>query len=268
MVGSAEYRICRDGSRGQHWQCRAESDARQHDRAGDRNTASRHIAADHAGCSIPERYCAKYNRPRLYFAQRDPWKYHTRIDTKHNRTGIDLAGRNSGHYNSWIYVAERDAEYAEYDCAWFNFTDNAGNQYDSWCNFTQPHSEYDDSWNDAADDASRKHTTSDHATRRFVILEQRRHYYSALTIRSAIKFFQGWAHHRPARFRLCVCTRIQGLRFAPSIIPLREESIMVDYVLRVPTTEPSPPPVQEPTEPPENPDVPVREPEPDVPNQI
>lgn len=43
---------------------------------------------------------------------------------------------------------------------------------------------------------------------------------------------------------------------------------MVHYALRVPTTEPSPPPVQEPPEPPENPDVPVREPEPDVPNQI
>jgi hypothetical protein len=42
---------------------------------------------------------------------------------------------------------------------------------------------------------------------------------------------------------------------------------MLPYTLRAPV-EPSPTPVQDPIYPPENPDVPVREPEPDDPNQI
>ena len=42
---------------------------------------------------------------------------------------------------------------------------------------------------------------------------------------------------------------------------------MLPYTLRAPV-EPSPTPVQDPIDPPENPDVPVREPEPDDPNQI
>ena len=42
---------------------------------------------------------------------------------------------------------------------------------------------------------------------------------------------------------------------------------MTEYFLRTPA-EPAPPPIQEPTDPPENPDVPVREPDPDEPNQI
>ncbi len=40
------------------------------------------------------------------------------------------------------------------------------------------------------------------------------------------------------------------------------------YSLRIPSPEPIPPPVRDPVDPPENPDIPVREPEPDVPNQI
>jgi len=39
------------------------------------------------------------------------------------------------------------------------------------------------------------------------------------------------------------------------------------YALRTPA-EPSVPPIQDPIDPPENPDVPVREPEPDDPGQI
>jgi hypothetical protein len=42
---------------------------------------------------------------------------------------------------------------------------------------------------------------------------------------------------------------------------------MHSYKFRAPA-EPSPPPIQDPIDPPENPDVPVREPEPDDPNQI
>jgi len=42
---------------------------------------------------------------------------------------------------------------------------------------------------------------------------------------------------------------------------------MAPYTLRAPV-EPFPTPVPHPIEPPENPDVPVREPEPDDPNQI
>jgi hypothetical protein len=42
---------------------------------------------------------------------------------------------------------------------------------------------------------------------------------------------------------------------------------MLQMELRIPG-EPSPPPIQEPTEPPEHPDIPVREPEPDEPNDI
>jgi hypothetical protein len=41
----------------------------------------------------------------------------------------------------------------------------------------------------------------------------------------------------------------------------------LEYRLRTPA-EPEPFPVREPPAPPENPDLPVREPEPDVPNQI
>jgi hypothetical protein len=41
----------------------------------------------------------------------------------------------------------------------------------------------------------------------------------------------------------------------------------LEYALRIPA-EPSPPPIQDPIDPPENPDVPVREPEPDDPGQI
>lgn len=37
--------------------------------------------------------------------------------------------------------------------------------------------------------------------------------------------------------------------------------------LRIPS-EPAPPPIKEPTEPPENPDVPIREPEPNEPAEI
>ncbi len=40
-----------------------------------------------------------------------------------------------------------------------------------------------------------------------------------------------------------------------------------EYELRSPA-DPQPFPVQEPPDPPENPDMPVREPEPEVPNQI
>jgi hypothetical protein len=40
-----------------------------------------------------------------------------------------------------------------------------------------------------------------------------------------------------------------------------------EYELRSPA-DPQPFPVQEPPDPPENPDLPVREPEPEVPNQI
>ena len=39
------------------------------------------------------------------------------------------------------------------------------------------------------------------------------------------------------------------------------------YQLRIPS-EPSPPPIQDPVNPPENPDVPVREPDPEEPGQI
>ena len=39
------------------------------------------------------------------------------------------------------------------------------------------------------------------------------------------------------------------------------------YELRTPA-EPYPPPIQEPVEPPENPDVPIREPDPEDPGQI
>jgi len=46
-----------------------------------------------------------------------------------------------------------------------------------------------------------------------------------------------------------------------------EEIPMSEYVLRAPA-EPSPPPIQDPIDPPENPDVPVREPDPEDPGQI
>jgi hypothetical protein len=46
-----------------------------------------------------------------------------------------------------------------------------------------------------------------------------------------------------------------------------QEIDMPPYTLRAPV-EPSPTPVHNPIDPPENPDVPVREPEPDDPNQI
>jgi len=41
----------------------------------------------------------------------------------------------------------------------------------------------------------------------------------------------------------------------------------MSYDLRI-SSEPSPPPIQDPIDPPENPDIPIREPEPDEPNQI
>ena len=41
----------------------------------------------------------------------------------------------------------------------------------------------------------------------------------------------------------------------------------VEFLLRVPS-EPAPPPIQEPVDPPENPDMPVREPDPEDPGQI
>jgi len=39
------------------------------------------------------------------------------------------------------------------------------------------------------------------------------------------------------------------------------------YDLRIPS-EPAPPPIQDPIDPPENPDMPVREPDPEDPGQI
>jgi len=41
----------------------------------------------------------------------------------------------------------------------------------------------------------------------------------------------------------------------------------IEYSLRIPS-EPAPPPLQDPIDPPENPDVPVREPDPEDPGQI
>ena len=46
-----------------------------------------------------------------------------------------------------------------------------------------------------------------------------------------------------------------------------EEMPMSEYVFRAPS-EPSPPPIQDPIDPPENPDAPVREPDPEEPGQI
>lgn len=46
-----------------------------------------------------------------------------------------------------------------------------------------------------------------------------------------------------------------------------EEMPMCEYVFRSPA-EPSPPPIQDPIDPPENPDAPVREPDPEEPGQI
>ena len=49
---------------------------------------------------------------------------------------------------------------------------------------------------------------------------------------------------------------------------MRLESVTrFEYSLRIPS-EPAPPPIQEPHDPPENPDVPVREPDPEDPGQI
>ncbi len=42
---------------------------------------------------------------------------------------------------------------------------------------------------------------------------------------------------------------------------------MAELNVRMPA-EPALPPIQEPPDPPENPDVPIREPDPDLPNQI
>lgn len=47
----------------------------------------------------------------------------------------------------------------------------------------------------------------------------------------------------------------------------REENLERTYRMRIPS-EPSPPPIQNPPDPPGNPDAPVREPEPAVPGQI
>ena len=49
---------------------------------------------------------------------------------------------------------------------------------------------------------------------------------------------------------------------------MRPESVTrFAYRLRI-HSEPAPPPIQEPRDPPENPDVPVREPDPEDPGQI
>jgi hypothetical protein len=43
--------------------------------------------------------------------------------------------------------------------------------------------------------------------------------------------------------------------------------VLVVHKFRIPS-EPAPPPIQEPLDPPENPDVPIREPDPEDPGQI
>jgi len=48
---------------------------------------------------------------------------------------------------------------------------------------------------------------------------------------------------------------------------LESSGYELSYRLRMPA-EPTLPPIQEPPTPPENPDMPVREPDPDMPNQI
>lgn len=48
---------------------------------------------------------------------------------------------------------------------------------------------------------------------------------------------------------------------------MQNDSASTSYAFRIPS-EPAPPPIQEPHDPPENPDVPVREPDPDDPGQI
>jgi hypothetical protein len=56
-----------------------------------------------------------------------------------------------------------------------------------------------------------------------------------------------------------------SLRHLKSMIQFR--GFTGDLHLRIPS-EPLPPPIQEPLDPPENPDVPVREPDPEDPGQI
>ena len=54
---------------------------------------------------------------------------------------------------------------------------------------------------------------------------------------------------------------------AMKIKMLESSGYELSYRLRMPA-EPTLPPIQEPPTPPENPDMPVREPDPDMPNQI
>jgi len=51
------------------------------------------------------------------------------------------------------------------------------------------------------------------------------------------------------------------------MVMIRFHDLSAHLELRIPS-EPLPPPIQEPFDPPENPDVPVREPDPEDPGQI
>jgi len=75
------------------------------------------------------------------------------------------------------------------------------------------------------------------------------------------------------RFRLRGCD-FGGCHFpvpasenAMKIKMLESSGYELSYRLRMPA-EPTLPPIQEPPTPPENPDMPLREPDPDMPNQI
>lgn len=53
----------------------------------------------------------------------------------------------------------------------------------------------------------------------------------------------------------------------PHLSRMQKDPVSLSYQFRFPS-EPAPPPIQEPLDPPENPDVPVREPDPEDPGQI
>jgi hypothetical protein len=62
---------------------------------------------------------------------------------------------------------------------------------------------------------------------------------------------------------------VDGFRFVTvwHLTTMQPDRSIAGYSFRIPS-EPSPPPIQDPIDPPENPDVPVREPDPEDPGQI
>lgn len=127
--------------------------SRQHDRSSRHCDTIGRYDSDSPRFHITECDLSKHDGPRLYFTQRDAGFDSTWLHSQHNRSRIDLAGRNAGCSDSRFDISEW---HAEYDVPRIDIAKpSAGNHYDAGTYLTERYAEYDE---------PRNHTTRNHTT--------------------------------------------------------------------------------------------------------